>query len=248
MPMPLTIGTSRALLSSGVSAPLLPPGVVMAIPVTEPSGAPGAIIDGVLVAGSETVGTTGRETVGGVFGATFASAVVGYGDVTMLDGATAATWVLSLRPNNLTQISALLNKRFANSDQNAYAFGVNFGGSRFAFEIGGVGASSFPNTDISTTAYQQIVLLFDGTQAVQANRARMWLNGAELTAIVNTFQQNVAIANTTAPLELGRVNNGALYYSGGIAYAYAWQRALSDAEIAAVWTTLGIGAGARPLQ
>lgn len=169
----------------------------------------------------------------------FASDVASFGDVELFPS-TTATWLIVDKPVNLTQAAGLVNKRLSASSQHAYSIGYNYNSSsELCVDLGGVGGSSvaisyrFALTKFSTNG--NIIVVVIDVAAGAGQKVRLYVNGVEETSrVVGADNALSSITNTTAPVELGRVNNGTIYYTGHINRVAAWSRALSPQEAASV--------------
>ena len=171
---------------------------------------------------------------------TFASSVLGFGDVELFTGAQLTFQVIE-QPNNLTQVAGLVNKRLGGASSNSISFGYNYnGGNEFTVDIGNSAGTAvgtnyqFNRTVMSTVTPNILLIVIDG-QAGATAKVKLYRNGVSvpyLTSITDT--SFTALANTTSPLEIGRVNNAALYYAGRISLVRAWNRALSLDEIKSI--------------
>lgn len=185
---------------------------------------------------SQSVGQLTRQATPFGVAAGLASAVTSFGDVELFTGSQVAFQVFEI-PNNLTQVAGLVNKRSSSNSQNSFSFGYNYNAANeFTVDIGdGAGTSVGTNYRFSTstfsTAGNNLIILIDG-QAGTGQKIRVFRNGvAALNVLNNADNTFSAFTNTTAPLEIGRVNNATLYYAGRILLVRAWNRLLTPDEV-----------------
>lgn len=185
---------------------------------------------------SQSVGQLTRQATPFGVAAGLASAVTSFGDVELFTGSQVAFQVFEI-PANLTQVAGLVNKRSSATSQNSFSFGYNYNAANeFTVDIGdGAGTAVGINYRFSTstfsTAGNNLIILIDG-QAGTGQKIRVFRNGvAALNVLNNADNTFSAFTNTTAPLEIGRVNNATLYYAGGILLVRAWNRLLTPDEV-----------------
>lgn len=166
----------------------------------------------------------------------FASSVFQYGNLGFLDAADNVSCVLSIRPDSLSQVAGIVQKR--RPIGNAWSFGLGYNAtSKFTCSVGSAVTADnlyceyeYSTSGWSTTAFQQIIGAYDKTRGATA-RWRCWRNGIEMSA---TFPQEnaISVGTTTDVVEIGRVNNSTLYYAGSIEYIYLYRRTLQPPDVA----------------
>ena len=182
-------------------------------------------------------------TVGGIGSAVtkygkaidFSSDVFSYGNVDLLAGVTNATFQIIEMPNSTAQIAGIINKRLAHNNQNSYSIGYNYVSNQFTVEIGSslgtqtIIAYGFNRASFLTSG-NSIVTTINGTAAA-GEKVKLWNNGISVATVSVPFDSAISgFFYGTAPLELGRVNNGALYYGGKLVLARIWNRNISESE------------------
>lgn len=186
-----------------------------------------------------TTGTPAWKPGRGGGGAlSFASLVLGYGDVNIFDGLTQLSVIMSVRPASLSQVAGVLNKRNGAGGQDAVSLGFGYNAaSQFSCAVGlgaAVGAVyNFSVAGWSTSAYQCAAAVWNDSLGA-GNRWRAWRDGVPLAKVSQGSDAGGPIADTTSPLELGRVNNASLFFSGELEYVYLYRRALTAAEVQVV--------------
>lgn len=169
----------------------------------------------------------------------FAADVVSFGDVEFFPSSTA-TFLIVDKPATLTQAAGLVNKRLSASSQHSFSIGYNYNSSsELCIDIGSATGSAvaisyrFSLSKFSTNG--NIIAVVIDVSAGSGAKVRLFVNGVEETSKTVAIDTVLAaIPNTTAPFELGRVNNGAIYYTGHISKVAAWSRALSASECKAI--------------
>lgn len=170
----------------------------------------------------------------------FSSDVVSFGDVELFPSATATLLIID-KPVNLTQAAGLVNKRPSATSQHSLSIGYNYNSSsELCVDIGSATGAAvaisyrFSLSKFSTNG--NIIFVVIDVGAGSGAKVRLFVNGVEETSkTVGIDTVLSAIPNTTAPFEIGRVNNGTNYYAGHINRVAAWSRALSWAEVAALY-------------
>jgi len=189
---------------------------------------------------TQSVGSLSRSATSLGFAATFSSAVTSFGDVELFTGAKA-TWQIIEMPNSVAAVNGIINKRSSALSQHSYSIGYNYNAAEFTVDVGSsagtaVGVSyRFSRTTLKESGNNLIVSI-DGS-AGAGGKVRVHRNGTPLVLDRIGAGADVAFTtfpDTTAPLEIGRVNNGELYYAGKILLVRAWNRGLSDGEIKAL--------------
>jgi len=182
-------------------------------------------------------------TVGGIGSAVtkygkaidFSSDVFSYGNVDLLAGVTNATFQIIEIPNSTEQVAGIVNKRLAHNNQNSYSIGYNYVSNQFTVEIGSslgtqpIIAYGFNLASFSTSG-NSIVTTINGTAAA-GEKVKLWNNGISVAIVSVPLDSAISgFFYGTAPLELGRVNSGALYYGGKLVLARIWNRNISESE------------------
>ena len=109
---------------------------------------------------------------------------------------------------------------------------------------GGISESSLGAT--ATGTWYHLVAVFDGTATGNANRLKIYLNGAQKTfdSFSGTVPSTIPYGNH--PTWIGRPSYGSTYqknFNGKIDEVSIWNRVLSDSEISALYNS---GTGATP--
>lgn len=170
-------------------------------------------------------------------GINFSSTVISYGDVDVITGKTM-TVIMSIKPTTWAQTSGILNKRIGFDNQNAYGFGLRDSVPDYwNVALGGASgdfvnplAYNWDSTGWSTTEYSQISSVVDMNLGANL-RAKCWRNGVLLPLLAADNDNSFDIFNSTSNVEIGRVNDAALYYSGRIRYIWLYNQALTPAQI-----------------
>ena len=183
-----------------------------------------------------TVGRATPITTSQGVAARFSSTVYSFGDVELFKGAEAAWQILEI-PDSLTQQAGLVNKRTNVNTQHSFSMGYNYTTNEFEVDVGSpAGAAGaayrFSRAGFSTSG-NNIVTNINFAQSA-GNRIKAWRNGASLGVTVGVDSVGGVITNTTAPLEIGRVNSATYYYAGNLLIVRAWNRVLSDAEVQSI--------------
>jgi hypothetical protein len=78
--------------------------------------------------------------------------------------------------------------------------------------------------------WYHVALVYDGTQATNADRAKIYVNGVAQSL---TFLGTIPAALVTSPASViyGSWSGNSDFWAGVIDDAYIWSRALSEAEI-----------------
>jgi len=182
-------------------------------------------------------------TVGGIGSAVtkygkaidFSSDVFSYGNVDLLAGVTNATFQIIEIPNSTEQVAGIVNKRLAHNSQNGYSIGYNYVPNRFTVELGDssgiVQAISYGfNLAYFSTSGNNIITAINGTAAA-GEKVKLWNNGIFVPTVSTALDSAISgFFYGTAPLDLGRVNNGTLYYGGKVVLVRIWNRDISESE------------------
>lgn len=199
---------------------------------------------------TQSVGSFTRAATSYGVAANLASAVTSFGDVELSPANAQASFQIIEIPDNLTQVAGLLNKRTSATSQNSFSIGYNYVGTEFNVDLGNNAGTNISlsyrfNRSTFSTSGNNLVVIVDGA-GVAGQRIRAYRNGALLPATASIDGATSSFANTTSPLEIGRVNNGTLYYAGKIVLVRSWNRVLEVAEVKALsenpWQTY------RPIQ
>lgn len=187
---------------------------------------------------TQSVGSFTQAATSYGVAANLASAVTSFGDVELSPANAQASFQIIEIPDNLTQVAGLLNKRTSAASQNSFSIGYNYVGTEFNVDLGnsagtGVSLSYRFNRSTFSTSGNNLVVIVDGA-SVAGQRIRAYRNGALLPATASIDGATSSFANTTSPLEIGRVNNGTLYYAGKIVLVRSWNRVLEVAEVKAL--------------
>ena len=168
-------------------------------------------------------------------GILFSSLTLSYGDPVSFDGLNQLTIVASIKPTNMTQVTGMVNKRVGAANQ-SFSMGWNYSGGSNNLTVGHGTASSklteynFDTSSWSTTSYQQIAAVLD-SQLGSTQKWAVYRNAVKQAFVSQSGDTAGTIGDIATNLELGRVNNGTLYYVGAMNYAYIYNRKLSEAEI-----------------
>lgn len=176
-----------------------------------------------LVRGFNPANTVGVPTAARAMdatGAQFSSAVLGYGGLNLFTGAKMTIEVI-FQPTTTAQTTAIVQKRGTSTTGNSWALWLDTGSGNFYLEIGN---STGTNTDVkygaalsnlSAAAPQHLLATLDGSLGAGL-KIQFYRNGLPIFATPSNDSAISGIFSSTTPIEIGRINNSTLYYSGGI--------------------------------
>ena len=177
--------------------------------------------------GTEIVGSVGRGP-----DHYYSGDVVSYGDISDLDGSRTMSVLLRIKPDNWNVVAGILNKRTAWNSQNCFSIGTNYNNNlQLSFQVGsgsGVDTAYYINhAGFSTTEFTTLLLTYNADSPA-TNRMRFFKDGVEQsTSIADGGDAGGPLVNTSSALEIGRVNNGTLRYTGSVSHIAVFRSDLS---------------------
>jgi hypothetical protein len=147
---------------------------------------------------------------------------VALGNITQINNAsqvTLATWVKRASAG----ADVLIGKQASNQDVaiEAYSDGKVY------FQLS-KGSDTYGTLTLNDTAWHHIAMVFDGTQAGNANRLKAYIDGVQKTLTFKGTVGTATTANTTA-FNIGKMSGE--YSNGQVDDTWLYARALSGAEV-----------------
>lgn len=94
----------------------------------------------------------------------------------------------------------------------------------------------FNDANLSATTWYNLVMIYDGSLTGDANRLKMYLNGAALTLTVSAGAVPATLLNGGATLNLGKYGGSLTrYFNGRLDEVALWNRALTANDVAALY-------------
>ena len=158
------------------------------------------------------------------------------GNVTSLNGKTAATWSFWMKRNDAGHFETPLSQHGAGADRQFYFYLV--GNNRIDFYINN--AIMFKDTSLTVTfandTWYHIALTYDGSLSPNSAKCNLYINGVKET---NTQGSNVSSINSsTTNFNIGRRQSSASaydrYFDGNLDEIALFDKALSQSEITAI--------------
>lgn len=189
--------------------------------------------------GATVVGSGKKVSTSYGVAQSLSSTVINYGTDNPLSGREFTFQLLEI-PTSLTQAAGIVDKRETAAANNSFSIGYNYtAGSEFSVDFGnstGAGgtsgvAYSFSRSQFSTDGNHLVITA--NLAASSLEKIKLWRNNASISLERAPTADNLVseIYAGTSPLEIGRVNNGTLYYAGKLVFFRAWSRQLISDEI-----------------
>ena len=150
-----------------------------------------------------------------------------------VDGASAASWLMLINRDDQGATGRDLFSKWTGGSVTFYNE-MNAGVGQGSL-ICGIGASAYGriNSGITKETWYVIQGVFDGTQASNATRLKMYIDGvAQALTFGNTIP--TTLGSSGQILGIGGTSLVARYFNGRFALAILWLRALADAEVIAL--------------
>jgi len=169
--------------------------------------------------------------------------IIDMGDITSMDGKTAATWVFWIKPDTFTADAAILRKLKSSS----WAFSIGLVDTSVGSPFTGMKLMVYDGTNFArwdsgngelSTSMQMVAVVWSG-----GSSASLYVNGVSKTFTHGTVTGDgspTSIANVTEHCSMGaRYNAGSedLFFDGIIDEMKMYDTALSPAEITALYNS-----------
>ena len=177
-----------------------------------------------------------------------ANAYVNCGDINALDGIqqfSAAVWIKPYNQNNRDWYPIFTKENSCTQGFGGFAISIGRNGE-ILWSLDDASAHVLtqmaPSGTINLNQWQQVVVIFDGTQSVTAEKAKIYVNGARVTTSFYGSQNypfTQTYASNTSPLWIanGRGNScGYSYYDGEVDELRFYNRVLSETEIGLLYS------------
>lgn len=154
------------------------------------------------------------------------SQYVNAGAVPWLSGAAAFTLIAIER-----RVTAGDNLPIGVGASLATTAGIS-GDTNISCRLGTGGADAYSNVGNTTTAWQHVVMAFDGSQATALNRVANYINGVLQTIVMGSGTFPTVAPTTSASFWIGAMEAVSFYGTGECAGVWLYDRTLSAGEVA----------------
>lgn len=174
---------------------------------------------------------------GGLVGCDFASTVLNYGAASPVTG-TEITFELLFQLDTKASTFGIINKRAAFNSANEWTIYNNSYDNTLTVQFGNAAGTDvaitymMSNAGISTVAVNHLIVSCNLANATN-DKIKFYLNGVSSAPSFVLDNALSAIYNSSNQLELGRVNNGTLYFDGKLFAARLYRTAFSAERAAA---------------
>ncbi len=167
--------------------------------------------------------------------------LVNVGDIDILDGLGAASWVLWLNRTGDGEDDSFISK-WTDGSSTTFSFELDTGGDGQFFIAQsstslGQAFGLLPAGAVSLNQWHHFAIVFDGSGATDADRFKFYLNGSQVTL---TYPGSELIPSSlfasTADFEIAGFTDQARFWPGEIADVRIYNRALTAAEAHEMWS------------
>jgi hypothetical protein len=158
------------------------------------------------------------------------------GDLPFTESASQLTWSAWINPATITTNQCILCKFNNNGTETAWTIQTASSPANsllISIDTTNTDGNTYARTAIDTVqigAWQQVTLVFDGTQTGNANRAKVYINGIQQTlTFVGTIPSTTRA--TTSNVRLGSTSSGSRNYAGSMDEVKIYNTALTADQV-----------------